>query len=132
VEVTFQTALNVADMSPAAMDARITQPEVGQIRVDGADLISDRRTNLATVRHIADVGWANQRIILSATTGYTACGRSSAFYKSLAPGGIGDRSTTVRCIDTDVGLAGINYCAHIDDVVGVWWASNGYSAQIGR
>jgi len=34
VEVTFQTALDVTDVCPAAMDAWITQEEVGQSGVN--------------------------------------------------------------------------------------------------
>ena len=132
MEVTFQAALDVADVSPAAMDARITQEEVGQVRVYGADFIANRCADLATVGDVTHVSRANQRVILPATARYTAGSRSRAVNKGFAPGRIGHRPAAVRGIDTDVGLAGIHHGADIDNVVHIRRASHCDSAQVCR
>ncbi len=67
MEVTVQTALHVPDVSPATMYARIAEEEV---RGYHADLVSNRRSNLAAMGHIADIMREYQRVILPATASY--------------------------------------------------------------
>src|SRR5262249_13423365 len=90
MEVAFQATLDMADMSPATMDADIAN-RIGHqnglvghwvaqalIRAVGAR-IAHRRANLATVSDVARIWRANRRgfrlrivEILTATTGYAA------------------------------------------------------------
>jgi hypothetical protein len=72
MEVAFQTAFDVANVCPSAMDARIAQEVIGYAGINYAYSVTHRRSYLTTMSHVANVRRTNVRIILTATTGDAA------------------------------------------------------------
>jgi hypothetical protein len=128
MEVTFQTTLGVPDVSPAAMDARITEQEV---RSDNTVGITNRGADLATMSYVANVSRANHWVILPTATSYAASiGQDATASDMCIAGGLNGNVVAIDVPDAVCSLC-CSQCCDTDVIVDIRVQAGGKPSQIG-